>query len=197
LTLQWWQALVRRLQMRVDMRQEDHQQARQTYRQLEEWVRGRPREALAESMDCVVHAQSWLGKLDGWCDEHMGADAPGFGVLTVELDKVAQALQALLAMLPQVLVRAEPAAEASEQTAAAEAAQPLAVLLELQGREEAYRQLQRIADYLARTEPHSPVPYLIYRAVEWGHKPLRELLAELIDSDAEARRLWSLLGVLP
>ena len=64
-------------------------------------------------------------------------------------------------------------------------------------REDAYRQLLLIADYLARTEPHSPVPYLIKRAVEWGNKPLSELLAELINADSEARRVWSLLGVLP
>lgn len=63
-------------------------------------------------------------------------------------------------------------------------------------REEAYRQLLLIAEYLARTEPHSPVPYLIRRGVEWGNKPLSELLGELISADAESRRLWTLLGVL-
>ncbi|MEN9659265.1 MAG: hypothetical protein RL571_2730 [Pseudomonadota bacterium] len=63
-------------------------------------------------------------------------------------------------------------------------------------REGAYPQLQLIADYLAKTEPHSPVLYLIYRSVEWGNKPLRDLLAELISSDAEARKLWTLMGVL-
>lgn len=64
-------------------------------------------------------------------------------------------------------------------------------------REDAYRQLLLIADYLARTEPHSPVPYLIKRAVEWGNKPLSELLAELINADSEARRVWSLLAYCP
>ena len=63
-------------------------------------------------------------------------------------------------------------------------------------REEAYRQLLVIASYLARTEPHSPVPYLIRRGVEWGNKPLNELLGELISADAESRRVWTLLGVL-
>ncbi|QMV65530.1 transposase [Pseudomonas berkeleyensis] len=58
------------------------------------------------------------------------------------------------------------------------------------------RQLAQIADYLARTEPHSPVPYVIRRAVEWGNQPLGELLDELISADAESRRLWKLLGVL-
>ena len=39
-------------------------------------------------------------------------------------------------------------------------------------------------------------PYLIRRGVEWGNKPLSELLGELISADAESRRLWTLLGVL-
>lgn len=58
------------------------------------------------------------------------------------------------------------------------------------------QQLAQIADYLAKTEPHSPVPYVIRRAVEWGNQPLGELLDELISADAESRRLWKLLGVL-
>ena len=70
------------------------------------------------------------------------------------------------------------------------------VFREPASREEAYRQLLSIAEYLARTEPHSPVPYLIRRGVEWGNKPLSELLGELISADAESRRLWTLLGVL-
>lgn len=64
-------------------------------------------------------------------------------------------------------------------------------------RDEAYRQLALVAEYLAKTEPHSPVPYLINRAVEWGQKQLRDLLTELINADPESRRLWPLLGVLP
>lgn len=73
---------------------------------------------------------------------------------------------------------------------------PAQVFQEPASREEAYRQLLVIASYLARTEPHSPVPYLIRRGVEWGNKPLSELLGELISADAESRRLWTLLGVL-
>lgn len=75
-------------------------------------------------------------------------------------------------------------------------AAPAQVFQEPANREEAYRQLLVIAGYLARTEPHSPVPYLIRRGVEWGNKPLSELLGELISADAESRRLWTLLGVL-
>ena len=59
-----------------------------------------------------------------------------------------------------------------------EAASVAQIFREPASREEAYRQLLLIAEYLARTEPHSPVPYLIRRGVEWGNKPLSELLGE-------------------
>ena len=92
-----------------------------------------------------------------------------------------------------VPVQTAPAATSPTSQPQAAVAQ---VFQEPANREEAYRQLLVIAGYLARTEPHSPVPYLIRRGVEWGNKPLSELLGELISADAESRRLWTLLGVL-
>lgn len=38
----------------------------------------------------------------------------------------------------------------------------------LGNREDAYRALERIADFLGKIEPHSPVPYLLRRAIKWG-----------------------------
>lgn len=46
-------------------------------------------------------------------------------------------------------------------------------------REEAYRALEQIADFLMRQEPHSPVPYMLRRAHRWGQMPLSDLLTEL------------------
>jgi Uncharacterized protein conserved in bacteria len=57
--------------------------------------------------------------------------------------------------------------------------------------------IKQVADYLQRTEPHSPVPYLLQRAFVWGNTPLPELLNELISGDEAARQLWRQLGVLP
>lgn len=71
------------------------------------------------------------------------------------------------------------------------------VPLTFANREDAYQTLKHLADYLARVEPHSPVPYLLYRAHAWGYTPLPELLMELIGGDEPARRLWKQLGVLP
>src|SRR5262249_28594088 len=46
----------------------------------------------------------------------------------------------------------------------------------VRNREEAYRAIEKIADALARMEPHSPIPDLLRRAVELGRMPFRRLI---------------------
>jgi len=60
-------------------------------------------------------------------------------------------------------------------------------------RDDAYRQLIEIADFLGKLEPHSPVPYLLRRAVSWGSMSLEELLPELLSDQAAVRDVGSLL----
>lgn len=50
-------------------------------------------------------------------------------------------------------------------------------------REDAYNLLRVAANYLLETEPHSPVPYLVQRAISWGQMPLNQVLAELLNDD--------------
>ena len=94
-----------------------------------------------------------------------------------------------------------PVLVAGDAVAVAEAPAPApAAVLAASGvphsREDAYRQLGVIAEYLARYEPHSPVPYLIQRALEWGSKPLPVLLRELTSGDGDGQRLLTFLGML-
>jgi type VI secretion system protein ImpA len=50
----------------------------------------------------------------------------------------------------------------------------------LRTREQAYRQIAQAADLLRRLEPHSPVPYLIRRAVDLGGMSFPDLIKTLI-----------------
>ncbi len=65
----------------------------------------------------------------------------------------------------------------------------------IRSRAEAYRRLAEAADYLLRTEPHSPAPYLVRRAVAWGGMSLGELLEELVQSDGDLKSIYTLLGM--
>lgn len=166
-----------------------------------EQVRSTPLVWWLRSLDSMQLASRQLAVLESWSDRHLLELAPTY----VSLQKIIQSLTVLfkefIAMHPPQIVVADLPDSASQaivdNTGELTVRQtPTAVFTEPRSREEAYRQLLLIADYLARTEPHSPVPYLIKRGVEWGNKPLKELLSELISADPEARRLWTLLGVL-
>ncbi|UJF17199.1 type VI secretion system ImpA family N-terminal domain-containing protein [Vibrio sp. SS-MA-C1-2] len=63
-------------------------------------------------------------------------------------------------------------------------------------REQAFIELQKIADYFEQTEPHSPIYLLLKRAIRWGGMPLPELLQELIGSNSNINeRVENLIGL--
>ena len=65
----------------------------------------------------------------------------------------------------------------------------------IRSRAEAYRLLTLAADFLMRTEPHSPAPYLVQRAVTWGNMTLIELYGELLAGGADLKSIYRLLGI--
>lgn len=65
----------------------------------------------------------------------------------------------------------------------------------IQSRQQAFNQLMEISAFFRKTEPHSPISYIIERAVKWGDMPLEDLIRELIP-DSSARDFYgSLTGV--
>jgi len=62
-------------------------------------------------------------------------------------------------------------------------------------REQAYRQLAQAAAVLRQLEPHSPIPYLIQRAVELGSMPFPQLIRALIREQNVLTELNRELGI--
>jgi len=62
-------------------------------------------------------------------------------------------------------------------------------------RESAFAQLRAISDFFKRTEPHSPISYILEKAVSWGGMPLSELIGELIPDSTSREYYSSLTGV--
>lgn len=67
-------------------------------------------------------------------------------------------------------------------------------------RKELFIQLNEISMYFKIHEPHSPVSYLIDRAIRWGSIPLNDWLREAFNENEDtvklARRLEDLLGIM-
>ncbi|WP_448188538.1 type VI secretion system protein TssA [Azospirillum sp. sgz301742] len=64
----------------------------------------------------------------------------------------------------------------------------------IRSREEAYYWLAEAADFLLRTEPHSPTPYLVHRALGWANMPLHEVLLEVSRGRNDLAAVFDLLG---
>ncbi|MGY4533159.1 type VI secretion system protein ImpA [Pseudomonas sp. TE3786] len=182
------------------------EQARLQQQKLNEQIRETPLAFWLQRQRSLEASFNDLQRLDFWSDVQLQDLAPSYHALREVMAALAVLIQEFITMHPQQPVQLQPlplepaqadlAPTAAAEPAASNSANASNPATGFGSREEAYRQLLVIADYLARTEPHSPVPYLIKRAVEWGNKPLNELLSELISADSEARRVWSLLGVL-
>lgn len=79
-------------------------------------------------------------------------------------------------------------------TAAVPATVPLVAAGRLD-REGALRLLTEISQFFRRTEPHSPLSYVLDQAIRWGHMPLPELMAELLPSGDARDTMFRLAGL--
>ena len=66
----------------------------------------------------------------------------------------------------------------------------------INNRAAALRQMQEIANFFRDTEPHSPISYIIEKAIKWGSMSLDELIVELIPEPSSRAHFSQLTGVI-
>ena len=136
---------------------------------------------LDDAIDACTHLEALL-------DQKCGKDAPGFR-------QFKQALNAIRQLVCQDLGDEHIETDVLEL----ESPEPAATEFEpvsggpIRSRTDAYRRLGEAADYLLRVEPHSPTPYLVKRAVEWGNMNLPELLQQIVRNEGELNEIDRLL----
>jgi type VI secretion system protein ImpA len=109
------------------------------------------------------------------------------GGLTAEPEPKPAVVQAPEAVSPAVA----PAVAAPSQWRP----RPEGLTLEPVDRADALRRLSAIADYFRKAEPHSPVAYLVQRAVRWGEMPLEQWLQDVIRDEGVLGHLRETLGI--
>jgi type VI secretion system protein ImpA len=133
--------------------------------------------------------------LDKLLDANFGGQSPGLERFKEMLGDIQHLVADILSARPEEQGHTG-APQATQLAAAAEgheagseiwSAQPI------RSRAEAYWRLSEAAEYLLRTEPHSPTPYLVQRAVEWGSLSLFDLLQQIIRNEGEMQELNRLL----
>jgi type VI secretion system protein ImpA len=170
----------------------------------EDWLKGKqttPR-AFYETAHATL-GECWeeFMALDRVVDERFGRQTPGMG----ELKKALEAVRNLVEIIVKEKRLVEPDPVGSTQAApvaggngfavagpdagGAEAAGPIRT------RQEAVRRLTEVAVFFRRTEPQSPVAYLIERAIKWTDMPLEAWLASVIKDSTVLDFIRETLGV--
>jgi type VI secretion system ImpA family protein len=133
-------------------------------------------------------------------DEKCGKGAPGLYRFKEALSAIRDLAGDVLRSRPEeraYAVAGDGDGDEEEYAEGLEAGSATLWSLGIRSREDAYRRLEEAADYLMRTEPHSPTPYLVRRAVEWGRMSLQEVLQQIVSNDGEMKELDRLLRLSP
>jgi len=74
--------------------------------------------------------------------------------------------------------------------------EPAASTGPIRSRSEAIARLEEAARFFSQSEPHSPVAYLVRRAVRWAGMPFEEVLGELVKDDKLVKQIGETLGIV-
>jgi type VI secretion system protein ImpA len=156
------------------------------------------REHCQTVVDDLLESQTELERLQTAMAERMESVAPGLSTLR-------RAIQECLLLAKQILEKKGPAPQAAEavdgdNVSAGEGmgdggGDGSYVGRTARSRAQIYQRLAEAAEMLRQIEPHSPVPYLIRRAVDLGDLPFPELMRQLISDAAALSEMYRKLGI--
>lgn len=142
---------------------------------------------------CLRDGLAALQALERTLDAQFGDDAPGLSAMRTLLERIEVVLVA------EARRRGVVAPTHSEDRAAVDAGSGHAsnddVAVGSPDRREVYAALADIARALETIEPHSPVPYLIRRAVAWGGLNTAQLYSEVFVRCGGQINIFELLGL--
>jgi type VI secretion system protein ImpA len=156
-------------------------------------AKGATRRAFYEETFAVLN-ECWedFQALDRIIDEKFGRHTPGLGTLKKSLDSVRTLVEKLVK--EKRILEPDPVSqEAGVESAAGEtgAQGPTG---QMRTRADALRRLAEVAEYFQGAEPHSPVAYLVQRAIKWGQMPLEVWLEDVIKDGTVLGQLKETLG---
>jgi len=143
---------------------------------------------LAHIASCLEHFKSLNTKLD----EHCGYDAPPASNIRQTMEEIEGAIKHLAGYKIEIPEEegtggeegTEGSTDGGATSGTSQAGGPV------QTREQAFKQLEQISQFFKKTEPHSPLSYILAKSVRWGRMSLPELMNELVP-DHSAREHFS------
>ena len=167
-------------------------------------VRGTPSSHLIATYKDIAASHASYVALTTRLDAHCGADAPPSSSIRTVLEEAMDAMRDVARDALSALATTEdvaPPAAAPLQTAEPTPAPPPTAAptgpAPMQTREDALRELARIAAFFHEHEPNSPTAYSIETVIRRARLTLAELLIELIPEEASRRTYLDMAGIRP
>jgi type VI secretion system protein ImpA len=143
-------------------------------------------------------ARAWTA-MDAKLTERFGAEAPSTRRVTEVLERIMAVGQSVVGAIAADAEAGSPEAEdAADPSAGGEAQVPAGAGGErraMRTREDAIRQLEELAEWFRRTEPHSPLAYTLTDAARRARLPLPELLSEVLTDEQARNAMLNMLGI--
>ena len=133
-------------------------------------------------------------QLDMLLDQKLSRDAPGLSSIKSLSGSVAGLLSSFLEQRGESPDPPDPKAAAKRTSTQLAPASDVVSYGHIRSRAQAYQMLAEASDFLVRTEPHSPVPYLVRRAISWGAMSLETLMTDLIRNSGDLSEISRLLN---
>lgn len=150
------------------------------------------RQLYQDTTDGILMLERFSAVLDQLCQEQ----APSLTGIT---DLIQEIRATTAAQVQHKGLFAAPA-EPDEDTIADQTGQPPPAgggNKPISSRELAYAQLAEAAEYLMQEDAHSPVPYLVFKAIEWGKLNTADLYQELFIQYQGQLNIFEILGLDP
>lgn len=165
---------------------------------MEQAASDSPIDFLQRLYEDMTEAEAALGSLIQLLDDRLGSVSPGTSTISEAIAKckarVASVLTRRGVSVGQAGETGQDAVEANGDVHDGAAVNGSAVG-PIRGREDALAKLREVAEFFRRTEPHSPVPYLIQRAINWSRMSFEQLLVELVKDENSRLDINSTLGI--
>jgi len=130
-------------------------------------------------------------------DQRMGDFAPSWEELRKSIGEIRVFVYGVLKRRGGLINETPAAAQAEEGTVTTNNAPDQANHHgPIRSRMEAISRLEEAAKFFSETEPHSPVAYLVRRAVRWAGLPFEEVLGELVKDDKLVKQIGETLGIV-
>lgn len=151
-------------------------------------------------LEQIVQAGQEFEQLSKVLDEKYGEDAPSLRLVKEALNDCQSLMDSLVKKKGGVgLQSSQPAAAGTDAAEGAMGGAPSdgggSAGGPLRDRAGALRQLAAVAEFFQKTEPHSPISYLVQRAAKWGEMPLDEWLQEVIKNPGVLGEVRETLGI--